>query len=107
MGKERLAEEYLSPKLMTKSVTEIIKKFTKRVLFYYKYSSSKIMNMTQYLSMLRTEIRKFMVKSKYQTLLELQSQARRSSWSLRPRREVRDNLQSSHNLQQKNLQRTM
>lgn len=57
LEREQLAHEYLSLKQKTELVNEIIKMLTERAIFYPKYSSSKQVHMSWYLSILMTDIR--------------------------------------------------
>lgn len=54
--RDRLTHEYLSLKLTIESVMEIIKMFTERALFFLEYAASKQVQMSRYLSMLKTKI---------------------------------------------------
>ena len=53
MEKERLDLELLSLKKKTEMVMEISKMFTERALFFPKYASSKQVNISRYLSILK------------------------------------------------------
>lgn len=57
--RERFAQQYLSLKKTTESVTEITKMFIERDLFCLEYASSEQVQMSRYLSMLKTDIREF------------------------------------------------
>lgn len=69
--RKRVALEYLDLRQRTKSVAKITKKFTKRDLFFRNFAASKKSHMTQYFSMLRTDIRQFLSTQLYGTFVEL------------------------------------
>lgn len=54
--RERLAQEYLSLKKMTKSVMKITKMFTERSFFCSEYTTLEKIHMSQYLNMLKIKI---------------------------------------------------
>lgn len=58
-------------------MTKITKVFQERALFYPEYVVSERAQMSQYLNMLRKEIREFMSAQKCDMLVELHSSARR------------------------------
>ena len=74
--RERLAYEFLGPRQGTESVTEITKMFTERAMFCPNFASKQD-QMTRYLSMLYTDIRKFFSTQRYDSLLEMQEATRR------------------------------
>ena len=55
--RKRLAREYLDLRQTTETVTEITKMFTERDLFYPKFTALEQAQITQYLNMLKTNIR--------------------------------------------------
>lgn len=70
--RERHAQEYISLKQTLDLVTEITKMLTKRVLFFPEYASSKQVQKSRYLSMLKTEIREFISNNQYKTVEKMQ-----------------------------------
>ena len=72
LERERLAQEYLDLRQGSKSVMKITKMSTERAMFCPDFVASKQAQMTRYLSMLKTEIRKFVSIQRYCTLLEIQ-----------------------------------
>lgn len=50
--------------------------FTERALFRPEFAASDLAKMTQYLSMLKTDIRQFVSTLRYGTLMELQEATR-------------------------------
>ena len=58
-------------------MTEITKMFTERPLFFPEFAASEQPQMTQYLSILKTDIRQFVSTQCYGKLVELQEAARR------------------------------
>ena len=68
---EHLAQEFLSFKQGTESVTVITRMFHERVLFFPEHVSTKQARMSRYLSILRKEIREFVANSSYWTFAEL------------------------------------
>ena len=75
--RERLAQEYLTLKQGTESVTVITKMFHERALFFPELVSTEQARMSRYLSILRRDIREFVANSTYQTFTELQENARK------------------------------
>ncbi|KAI3700720.1 hypothetical protein L2E82_45358 [Cichorium intybus] len=73
---ERLAQEYLNLTQTTETVTEITKKFNERALFCLEFAATERMNMTRYLEMLRTDIRKFVSAARHQSLTDMIMAAR-------------------------------
>ena len=67
-----LDQEYLLLRHTTESVTKITKKFIEKALFCPEYASFEQVQMSQYLSMLKTETYEFVSTQQYQTLFELQ-----------------------------------
>ena len=68
-----LAQEFLSLKQKTETVTKIIRMFHKRALFFHEHVSSEKAHVSQYLSILRRDIRKFVLKTSYWKLDDLQT----------------------------------
>ena len=56
MEGERYVQEYLSLKQTTESVPEITKMFVEKALSYHEYATSEKVQMSWYLSMLKTDI---------------------------------------------------
>ena len=79
MERERLAQEFLSLKQGTRSVTVITRIFHKRALFCPKHVSTEQACMSRYLSILRREIREFVANSTY--LAKIQENARKGKSS--------------------------
>lgn len=75
--KERQAHEFFSVKQITEMVMEITKKFMERALFCPECESSKIVMMSRYLSILKTDIREFVANNRYKILAVMQGHARK------------------------------
>ena len=75
MERERLAQEFLSLKQKTKTVTEISRMFHERELFCPEHVSTEQARVIHSLSLLRRDIREFVANSSYQKLAELQTNA--------------------------------
>ena len=58
---------------MGESVMEITKMFTQRALFYPEYAALEQVQITWYLSILKTEIREFVSTQQYCSFSEMQS----------------------------------
>ena len=69
--RERLAQVYLDLRQGSETVTEITKMFTERAMFCPEFGASEQARMTHYLSMLKTQIRKFVSTQRYSSLLEM------------------------------------
>ena len=69
--RERLDHEYLSLKQTTDLVKEITNMFIERSLFYPEYAASKHVQISCYLSMIKTEIREFVSTQWYSFFSEL------------------------------------
>ena len=63
MEREILAQEFLSLKQKTESVTEIMRMFHKRVLFCPEHISTEQARVSRYLIILRTDIQEFVANS--------------------------------------------
>ena len=74
---ERLAHGFQSLKQKTESVTVITRMFHNRALFCPKHVATEQECMSRYLSILRRDIREFVVNSSYRTFFELHANARR------------------------------
>ena len=74
--RERLAQEFLELKYDSKSVTEITRMFTERVMFSLEFALEQA-QMSRYLRMLKRDTRQFVSTQRSDTLLELQVAARR------------------------------
>ena len=68
---DRLAQEYLDLRQGSETVTEITEMFTERAMLCLEFVASDQAQMTHYLTMLKTEIRKFVSTQRYGTLLEI------------------------------------
>lgn len=75
--REKLAHEYLPLKKTTKLVTEIAEIFIERALFCHEYAALEKVQMSCYLSMLKTGIHEFVSTQRYSSFIELQSFSRR------------------------------
>ena len=82
MERERLAQEFLSFNQKTETVTEISRMFHERALFCPEHMSTEQAHVSRYLSILRRDIREFIVNSLYRTLVELQTNSRRRETKL-------------------------
>ena len=69
--KEPLAQEFLTLKQGTKSVTVITRMFHERAMFCPEHVSTEQACMSRYLSILRRDIREFVANSSYRTFVEL------------------------------------
>ena len=74
---ERLAQEFLTLKQGTELVTAITRMFHERAMFCSQHVSTEQARMRRYLSILRKDIREFVVNSSYRTFSELQANARK------------------------------
>ena len=74
--RERLAQEFLELKYDSKSVTEITRMFTERVMFSLEFALEQA-QMSRYLRMLKRDTRQFVSTQRSDTLLELKEAARR------------------------------
>ena len=68
--RERLAQEFLELKYDSKSVTEITRMFTERVMFSLEFALEQA-QMSRYLRMLKRDTRQFVSTQRSDTLLEL------------------------------------
>ncbi|XP_052621371.1 uncharacterized protein LOC122195016 [Lactuca sativa] len=75
--RERLAQEFLTLKQGTESVTTITRMFHERAMFCPEHVSTEKARMSRYLSILRRDIREFAANSSYRTFSELQVNARK------------------------------
>ena len=75
--RERLAQEFLTLKQGTESVTAITRMFHERAMFCPEHVSTEQARMSRYLSILRRDIREFAANSSYRTFAELQANARK------------------------------
>ena len=66
----RLEDVYLPLKQMIELVMNISKKFTERALFCPEYVASEHVQVSRYLSMLKTEIQEFISTHSYRSLAE-------------------------------------
>lgn len=96
--RERLAHEYLSLKKTMDPMTEITKIFTKRALFCLDYVASKQVQMSRYLSMLKTKIREFFSTQQYSSLSELQSFSQTREIQIETQGKQKRQTQFRHNL---------
>ena len=67
---EGLAQEFLDLRQGTESVIEITRMFTEMAMFCLKFSSEQV-EITRYLSILKTDIKQFVATQHCDTLLEL------------------------------------
>ena len=72
-----MAQEFLSLKKNTETMTAISRMFHERALFCHEHMSMEQACMSRYLSILRRDIREFLMNSSYRTLAELQTNSRR------------------------------
>ena len=75
--RERLAQEFLTLKQGTESVTMMTMMFHERAMFYPEHVSSDQACMSRYLSILRRDIREFVANSTYRKFAKLQANARK------------------------------
>ena len=71
MEREHLAQEFLSLKQGTESVTVITRMFHERALFCPEHVSTEQARVSRYLSILRRDIMEFVENSSYRKLAEL------------------------------------
>ncbi|XP_042757760.2 uncharacterized protein LOC122197614 isoform X2 [Lactuca sativa] len=75
--RERLAQEFLTLKQGTESVTAITRMFHERAMFCPENVSTEQARMSRYLSILRRDIHEFVANSSYRTFVERQTNARK------------------------------
>ena len=85
----------MSLKQTIESVTEFIKMFIERVLFFPMYASSEQVHKSRYLSMLMTKTMEFVSKIQYQTLADMQEHAKRREIELENQRKENRQTQAS------------
>ena len=69
--RDRLAQEFLTLKQGTESVTVITRMFHERAMFCPEHVSIEQARMSRYLNILRRDIREFVTNSLYRTFSEL------------------------------------
>ena len=72
-----MAQEFLSLKQKTETVTEITIMFHERALFCPGHVSTEQARVSRYLTILRRDIWEFVANSSYQTLAELHTNSRK------------------------------